>query len=359
VGLGGPEGERVDSLAAALTAWLAQPSFLGAPPDAGNDAGELVRAVAQMATTSTRAPVLLLPDELPIKKAPPSASAAASERAAAVTRLLDRRRLIPLYRSPRADACPPAVIALPRAPRDLSGGPLWTLRQSDAPQALRAMAEFLEPHDAGQAEAIYAAAAERGDPAAMVHVLSAPDRPSQELVDKLLATRDWAAIGRAGSEVADSEAARILLVAAAENQHVPSMAELVIRTPMDGGVESTRWIKALIASGDGSELFRAASGLADSDSKQARTLMIEAANSGHEKAMAEVVIRSPSSVGAAQTNLNRLVKLGRWELLEAAARGVEAHDPKRAATILAVVEARRDGEHGKPPAEGDAPDPAA
>jgi len=222
------------------------------------------------------------------------------------------------------------------------------------------MADFLEPHDPTQAKAIYAAAAARGDPEALVHVvLSVPDRPSQELVDKLVATRDWAAIGRAGREVADSEAARILLVAAAENKHVPSMAELVIRSPMYGGVEGTRWNDALIASGDGSELFRAASELAGSDPQQALVLMIEAANFEHEEAMAEVVIRSPANADAAQTNLNRLNKLRRWDLLEAAARGVEAYDPERAATIRAVVEARRDGEHGQPPAEGNAPDHAA
>jgi hypothetical protein len=346
----GPDERRFEAVEHALGAWLESGHrVLAAPPAAGNSPDELVRAMAELAATTDRAQALLRPPERQSSGAPSSPVPTTSVIGDPIRRLLDAGRLIPVHQSAPAEVGSRAVLVFPWWPSSLPELTMSTLRSTDTPAAVRAVAELLVGFDAALAAAAFDQAADGGDPIAMserlVRLWSSEDEEdhglARELQQRLIKTADWDAVGRAGALLRGRPEGVELLEAAAEAGHVPSIAELVASSATLEGVDADRWEARLVASGDQYRLRDVADQIEHADADRALRLRIAAADGGNLDAMLDVVVtgaeRDPT---AAQTNVRRLAEADDWDRLEQAHRRLEARAPQLAAEIGALLERR-------------------
>ncbi|MGO9901624.1 MAG: hypothetical protein ACLP0J_18500 [Solirubrobacteraceae bacterium] len=213
--------ERFDSLTNAVLSWLAgRDRFLGAPATAGNDDRSLARAFLEACALSARPQLLygpstnrsasiaaLVPRDVPAQE---------TER-----RLLKTGRLIPVGLPSGSLIGTRAVLtdeptAMPSVQLTLS-----TLRSSDTPDAIRALADFAEGYDKSQATLLYQEAAERGDAVAMgqmaIRLWRTNQKTAIDWADRLVATGDSDALRAAAANAsADQELARRLRAAGAD-----------------------------------------------------------------------------------------------------------------------------------------------
>jgi hypothetical protein len=280
-----------------------------------------------------------------------------------------------------------AVMLTPALPVELADRAVTTLRLDDTPHALRALAKFVEPGDAAGALGLYEAAASRGDPEAIGRMVlradpqDVPDwtrrllttgdraamfragdalppeqgtpllqaaadggnaeamasllirRPADEDAERLLATRDWAAVRRAGGALG-GERGEALLTHAADAGDTEALEALVRGHGSDG-----RWDERFIAAGSDIDLWRVAVALDPADPERALRFHRAAADKGDTDSMREVVARGEPEESRA--NVERLVERGEWGRLEDAAARL---DEEPAARIRARVAAAQAGD---------------
>ncbi len=365
----GTQETRFDSLAEALAAWLAGPEpLLGAPPAAGNHPETLRSALAELAPRSDRPAVLLDGTEwLP----PPIVDDDRSVR----QRLIEAGRAVTLVNSPQIAPSTRSILWVDAAPTGLAPDVVRTL---ETPQSISAVAEFVEPFDQGRAGKLLEQAAAGGDAWAMARMAMRGD--SQEWVDRLLATGDWAAIARAGEALPPADGLP-LLQAAADAGNTEALASLLIMEPSRELAErltaTGEWVavrragQALSQHELGPELLGAAAGAGDlgaidalvhggwtaydekllaeasaftlwrialrldpSDPERGLRFHRAAAAKGDVDSMREVLVRGGEEESRA--NQARLAEMSQWDRLEEAAAAL---DDARAEQIRAQIAA--------------------
>jgi hypothetical protein len=262
----GTQTTRYDSLADALGAWLdAVPTvpLLGAPPDGDTGPDNLVGALADLAARSDR-PVLVQDGREWLM--PPIVDADRD----AQRRLTGAGRIVTLVTHPHLVPTTRSIVTLAVPPEPLTNA----VRASDSPAALRAIAEFVEPSDAGYAAKLLEQAAEGGDARAIGRLVQRGDAS----VDRLLATGDWPVIVRT-AEALPGDSGDELLVAGVEVGSVEAIVSLLRRRPGDELADK------LIATGDWDAVRRAAD-----DSELGRRMLGAAADAGDAEALKRLVL---------------------------------------------------------------------
>jgi hypothetical protein len=347
----GPDERRFEAVGHALGAWLESPNrLLVAAHGPGPTPDELVRAMAEVAATSERPPTLLRPPESQTKEQPSSSVPTTSVSGDPIRRLLDAGRLIPLNPSAPPDAVGNrAVLVTSTVPESFQGMTVSTLRVSDEPGAVRAVAAALDGFDPPLADAVYDQAAERGDPLAMGQRLvrlwrsddPANEALARELQPRLIATGDWDALRRAGALLKRRPEGVELLAAAAEDGDLGSIVELVVESVTNEAIDGPLWEGRLITSANAYALLDAARQIEHRDAERALRLRTAAADAGSLDAMVEVIVtaaqRNPKT---AQTYVQRLATDHEWGRLEEARRGLEGRAPQLEAEIGELLEQR-------------------
>jgi hypothetical protein len=357
----GTQTTRYDTLADALGAWLdGSAPLLGAPPDAGNEPDRLISALVDLAPRAER-PALVQDGRVWLQ--PPIVDADNE----AQRRLIDAGRLVTLIIHPNLVPSTRSILALPVPPEPIADA----VRASGSPAAVRAIAEFVEPADPGYAAKLLAQAADEGDSRAIARLVARGDapperllqtgdwpvivlaaqtlpggeplleagveagypgamaallarRPSEELADKLIATRDWYVVRQAAD---DSELGRRLLAAAADAGDVEALKRLVL------GGELAR-DEALKEAADSITLWQTAVAL-DNGGEAGRGLSFHrvAADKGDVDSMLEVLVRGGEDESRAMQA--KLAERGDWWRIGKAAERLEG---ERAAELRALIE---------------------
>ena len=335
---------RFEALEHAVAAWLDGPSqLLGAPHGAGGDAAALVAATARLAASGERATVLLRPDDPTIKGH--TTSPTTSLKGDPLGRLEVAGRLVGVRTRLPASLAGRGVLVLPRAPEWVDPARLSTLRLHDGAPALLALADFLDPIDAAQATAIYEQAAADGDADALSVLVvrrAGPDGGAapKELIDRLVATQDWRAVGWAGRQLGGTRDGGVLLEAAAHGGDLDSVAELVVRSARSVDPDAPQWEQLLLRSRDSMRIQEVATRLESIDPQRALVLHLQAAELGSVRAMFDSLVNPGTSPEARRTNLDRLLERDERPLLNDAARALEEIDKELAAEIRERLAAR-------------------
>jgi hypothetical protein len=344
----GAEERRFEAVGHALGAWLESPDrLLLAAHSAGVDAVELVRATAEVAATTDRAPTLLQAPVSQTRQEGSSAAPTTSVSGDPIRRLLDAGRLIPLYSSsPPSAVDGRAVLVTSWIPDGLRDATASTLRVSDDPAAIRAVAELLDGFDPALADSVYDQAAARGDPPALgqrlVRLWSSDDPADQalarELQPRLIATGDWVAVGRTGALLRARPEGIELLVAAADGGNLDSVVDLLVASATNSSIDASRWEGRLIGSANAYALRAAAGEIEQADAERALRLRIAAADKGSWEAMVDLIVsEAERNLEMAQTYVQRLAEGKHWQGLQEARHRLEGTAPQLAAEISALL----------------------
>jgi hypothetical protein len=152
--------------------------------------------------------------------------------------------------------------------------------------------------------------------------------------ERLLVTGDSEAVRRAAEGIADAALSERLLEAAADAGDVDTLALLARRG-------DTLRDDRLIELGSAYELWDVARYLEREAPDRALKFHRAAADKGDYDSMLEVLVRGDED--ESRLNENRLLQLGAWEKLEAAAGRVGESSPTRAVEIRANVAAAQTG----------------
>jgi hypothetical protein len=270
-----PAGQErgFEDLQSAIAAWLDSGSaYLGAPCEEPEQADDLIVASAAAAPNSTAPKLLVRADG-----APPDAGG----------------RLIPVFTSEPPDNLPArAVLAGNGSVHGLPPGSLTLLLRSKLPVELRDLASFTELYDSETAQTLYGEAANGGDlpaTAALVVALGSDAERVRPWIDRLVASRKWDLVRSTAAQLAPQPGATTLWQQAADAGDAESLAELLIQRP-PGAPEPAQLVKRLIASRAWPAVARAGKSLGDEP--EAEALLRASATGGHAPAVVELIRRS-------------------------------------------------------------------